>query len=426
MRDSIFARLGVEAKEQKALILAFLYFFGLMCGYYMLRSVREAMGVRYGPDRYNWLYTYTFIAMFVVQPIYGGLVASFARKIFVPVIYAAVTLCLLAFYLVWQNPAWRDGMAPVFYVWLSIVNLLTVAVFWSFMSDVFEATQAKRLFGYIAAGGATGGLCGAGLTMLLAKQVDIDGVFLIASMFFMLTLGCAIALGYQATTATKRARAEDLEAIVGGTSYAAFKLVVSRVPLRWLSCLMVFAGFGGGILYILQGHAVRAMFAEDAARAAYFARIDLLTNVLSLVLELFAVRYILLKLGTARVMSLAPLLLATGFLGLALIPTAFVIGLFQVLSRGIRFALAEPALASCYTTLDREVRYKGKGFIDTFIYRLSDLATQWSVRGLTTLGFTGQWLFFFGLSMALINAALGYVCGRQHEERLHAEREGKL
>jgi len=125
-----------------------------------------------------------------------------------------------------------------------------------------------------------------------------------------------------------------------------------------------------------------------------------------------------MRLGTARMMTLMPLLLMCGLAGLAFIPTAFVIGLFQVLSRGVRFAFGEPAIASCYTTLDREIRYKGKGFIDTFVYRLSDVLTQWSIKGLGLLGLGTSAIFAVGAVMAGITAWAGYVAGRQHENRI--------
>jgi len=63
------------------------------------------------------------------------------------------------------------------------------------------------------------------------------------------------------------------------------------------------------------------------------------------------------------------------------------------------------------------VRYKGKGFIDTFVYRLSDVFTQWSIKGLSLLGVGTGGIYAWGALMAGITAAVGYVVGRQHEER---------
>ena len=65
----------IDRRERAALLLAFVYFFGLLTSYYMLRSVREAMGVRFGPELYNWLYTGTFVCMLLAQPVYGALVS---------------------------------------------------------------------------------------------------------------------------------------------------------------------------------------------------------------------------------------------------------------------------------------------------------------------------------------------------------------
>jgi AAA family ATP:ADP antiporter len=288
------------------------------------------------------------------------------------------------------------------------------------MTDVFDEHQAKRVFGFLAAGGSAGGLTGAGLTMVLAGRIDIDGILVLSFVFLALACGCAMLLGRHAANASARVDAAQMEAIIGGTSLAAFRLVVKKVPLRWLALLMMLSGVGGGILYLQQGYAVREMLTSDAARAAYFARIDLFTNLLALICELFLARWMFLRLGTAKLMTLMPLMLALGFGFLALAPTAFIIGLFQVLSRGVRFGFGEPAIASCYTTLDREIRYKGKGFIDTFVYRLSDVMTQWIARGFTAAGLGGAPMYVFGAVMALATAGAGYMAGRQHEERIRA------
>jgi len=408
----------IDRRERAALLIAFVYFFGLLTSYYMLRSVREAMGVRFGPEHYNWLYTGTFVCMLLAQPFYGALVSRFSRRIFVPVVYAFFMLCIIGFLLVWQVQEWRDGMALVFYIWLSVANLFTVSVFWSYMTDVFDQHQAKRVFGFIAAGGSAGGLTGAALTMSLAGHIDIDGVLLLSFAFLALSLVCAILLGRQARQASSRADADSMDALIGGTSWAAFRLVVEQIPLRWLSLLMVLSGIGGGILYQQQGFMVRELFADDSLRAAYFARIDLLTNLLALLLEIFLARWMFLRLGTARLMTLMPLLLMAGLGALVVIPTAFMIGLFQVLSRGVRFAFGEPAIASCYTTLDREIRYKGKGFIDTVVYRLSDVATQWAIKGLGWLGLGRRGARDGAAVAAGITAMVGYIAGRQHEARI--------
>lgn len=413
---------AIDRRERAALLIAFLYFFGLLTSYYMLRSVREAMGVRYGPENYSWLYTTIFACMLLAQPVYGALVSRFARRIFVPVIYGFFLLFIVGFYFAWQSPDRRDLMAPVFYVWLSIANLFTVSVFWSYMTDVFSGDQAKRMFGFIAAGGSAGGLFGAVLTMLFADNIDIDGIFAISFLFMLMATICAAVLGRFAAAASQRSDAAEMDALVGGTSWAAFRLVLGKVPLRWLALFMILSGVGGGILYAQQGFAVREMFSSDAERAAYFAQIDLYTNLMALLLEIFLARWLFMNIGTARVLTLMPLMLMAGFGILMMGPAVAMIAVFQVLSRGIRFAFGETALASCYTSLNREIRYKGKGFIDTFVYRLSDVISQWTVRLLTLAGVSGNGLYLVGACVAACTAVVGFLVGRQHERRNAAEK----
>lgn len=420
MTRGLGALFEIDRRERAAVVLAFLYFFTLLTSYYMLRSVREAFGVRIGPEHYDVLYTAAFACMLVVQPIYGWLVSRFPRRVFVPVVYSFFLACLIGFALGWEVPAWRDVIAPIFFVWLSVANLFVVVVFWSYMVDVFDDYQAKRLFGFIAAGGSAGGLCGAGTTMLVAGTVEVAGVLWLAAAFLAAAIVCAVALGPMARVATHRRQADELEQVVGGTSFAAFRLVLAAIPLRWLAVLMILSGIGGGILYAEQGHAVRAMLSADGDRAAYFARIDLAVNLLALTLEILVARWLFLRFGVARLMTFMPLMLALGFALLMASPSALMIAVFQVLSRAVRFAFGEPSLSACYTSLSRELRYKGKGFIDTFVYRLSDVVTQWAISGAKALGAGSATLFAGGGLLVLITAAVGYMVGRQHERRVAA------
>ena len=50
--------------------------------------------------------------------------------------------------------------AKFFYVYISVLNLMLVSVFWSFLLELFDSGQSNRLFGVIAAGGTAGALVG--------------------------------------------------------------------------------------------------------------------------------------------------------------------------------------------------------------------------------------------------------------------------
>src|SRR6201981_3187372 len=143
-------------QERAAALWSFGYFFTLLAGYYVLRPLRDQMGIAGGVRNLPWLFTATFVTLLVAQPLYGALVARLPRARFIPIVYHFFVANLALFWLLLTLDIEAVIVARVFFVWVSVFNLFAVAVFWSFMADVFSAEQGKRLFGFIWAGGTAG------------------------------------------------------------------------------------------------------------------------------------------------------------------------------------------------------------------------------------------------------------------------------
>src|SRR3954469_1472685 len=174
--------LRAQPHELPALGWAFAYFFLLLCSYYLLRPVRDTLGVQLGRQALQGLFAATFVAMLALVPVFGWLAARLRRTRLLPVVYGffALNLVAFAFYM----------HAAVFFVWLSIFNLFVVSVFWSFMSDVFDSGQAARLYGTVAAGGSCGAIAGPLIAATLAGSVPVQVLLLISAMLLLATLGC--------------------------------------------------------------------------------------------------------------------------------------------------------------------------------------------------------------------------------------------
>ena len=148
--------------ERRAARLSFAYFFALLASYYLLRPIREEMGIRGGVGALHWTFTATFAALLVVVPASSALFARVPRTRAVPLVYRFFLAHLVLFAAAFAAGAWPVAVARSFFVWLSVFNLLVVAVFWSFMADLFTAEQGRRLFGRVAAGGSLGAIAGSG------------------------------------------------------------------------------------------------------------------------------------------------------------------------------------------------------------------------------------------------------------------------
>lgn len=174
IKSKLFELLKLEENEWRPVAWSFLYFFCLLGGYYVLRPVRDEMGIQAGLENLPWLFTATFLAMLVAVPVYGWAAGRYPRRTLLPLVYGFFIVNLLVFYLAFTSGAPVSVVARVFFVWLSVFNLFVVSVFWSFMVDIYSREQSKRLFGVVAVGGTVGAIAGPALT---AQMASVLGVF---------------------------------------------------------------------------------------------------------------------------------------------------------------------------------------------------------------------------------------------------------
>ena len=168
--------LDVRPAEIRALGWSWLYIFSVLSSYYILRPVRDEMGVAGGIENLPWLFTGTLAGMIAVNPPFAALVARLPRVRFIAIAYRFFISNLLIFAVLLNAASAEQNiwLGRLFFIWTSIFNLFVVSVFWALMVDVYDSEQSKRLFGFIAAGATLGGIVGSSITASLAKQVSPD------------------------------------------------------------------------------------------------------------------------------------------------------------------------------------------------------------------------------------------------------------
>src|SRR5580693_996118 len=110
-------------QERAAALWSFGYFFALLAGYYILRPLRDQMGIAGGVKNLPWLFSVTFVVMLVAQPIYGTLVARVARAKFIPIVYQFFVANLAIFWALLHYDVSVKLVAQIFFVWISVFNL---------------------------------------------------------------------------------------------------------------------------------------------------------------------------------------------------------------------------------------------------------------------------------------------------------------
>ena len=398
------SRMGNAMREFPALLWSFLYFFFLLTGYYVLRPVRDAMGasadveavfprvlidwftsrgVALGDFTLQALFTGTFICMILLQPLYGALVSRHARRVFLPLVYMLFIACLLGFYFAFEYEL--PGRGALFFIWVAVFNLFAVTVFWSFMSDIYSDAEARRLYGYIAAGGTVGGFCGPIITRLLVNQIGVANLMLVSILMLAACIVCITRLGHWARE-RERQRGVQADDAMGGSMLAGLRLVRDQPLLRAMAVVMFFGIGVGTLLYNEQAAIARVFYVDDAARTAYYANIDLAINLLTITVQLLVTRWLLTRYGVAPLLLIPAIAILIGFAALTASPLPLLVAAVQVGTRAGEFCLAKPARETIYTRVDRETRYKAKAFIDTAIYRGADLTFVWMHKLLAVFG----------------------------------------
>jgi AAA family ATP:ADP antiporter len=417
---------NVEPEELKALIWSFTYFFALLCSYYILRPLRDEMGITGGVKNLQWLFTGTFLAMLVVVPLFGWIASRYPRKRFLPYVYYFFIANIVLFFVLFQSNITYAYVARAFYIWVSVFNLFVVSVFWSFMADIFRSAQAKRIFGFIAAGGTAGALAGPALTAILAVPLGPTNLLLISAGLLGWAVFCVKRLiAWQESLFLKQpamapsAGDDDTNKVqdqaMGGGILAAFHLVFKSPYLIGICLLMLLYATLATFLYFQQAHIIRDHFADSADRTTVFAVMDFSVNALTIIVQLFLTGRIVKHLGLGWTLALIPLVLGIGFLIVGFVPVLGTIIIVQIIRRAGNYAIMRPAREMLYVVLSKEEKYKAKNFIDTAIYRGGDVVSAWAFAGLQALGFTLSAIAFVAVPLCCLWAWIAFKLGKTQE-----------
>jgi AAA family ATP:ADP antiporter len=350
--------------ERGAALWSFAYFFMLLAGYYVLRPLRDQMGIAGGVKALPWMFTATFVTLLAAQPLYGMLVAKVPRRRFIPIVYHFFVANLVLFWLLLSLKVEPVAIARGFFVWVSVFNLFAVTVFWSFMADIFTSAQGKRLFGFIGAGGTAGALLGPSITIALSVPLGPANLLMVAAVLLEGAVYCVYRLK---RTAAPTQNSTGGEARIGGGAFAALTEVLRSPYLLGVAAWVSLLSFGATILYFAQANLVASGVQGAGAQTRVFASVDLAVSVLTLVTQVVVTGPLLKRFGTTVAAGALPVVYVVGFAVLALVPTLTVVLVFQVVQRWTNFAIANPARQLFFTVVDREAKYKAKNMIDVVV-----------------------------------------------------------
>jgi AAA family ATP:ADP antiporter len=398
---------AVRDDEIGALLWAFIFLFSLLAGNYLIRPVRDDMGIAGGTAYLPALFAGTLVAMLVVWPWLSAWLGRQRGNPSCAPVFRGLQLNLVAFFVAFQllpspGQAWA---ARAFFVWASVSNLLVVSIAWGSLAGRFTSDQAHRLFGFIAAGGALGAISGSTLSGLLAMPMGPLSLMVPAAGFLELALLAARRL-FPPLSRPEPEPNPPTE--IDSTHHD--ERPTRSLYLVGLGLWTLLFTISSAFIYMEQARIVEGSIRNPAARTAFFARIDLLVNLLSLALQVSVTGWTLALLGAGGSAAILPAVTLVGSIVLALRPTVATVLWFQVARRAVDYAIARPSREVFYTAVGRDELMRVKGLIDTAVYRAGDAAGAWiyglfaalpGLSGAAPLAVVPLSVFWFVLSLCL-------------------------
>ena len=423
----LFGRiLGPKKHEYAAVAWSFAYFFCVLASYYILRPIREAMAVGSGPDTIPYLFMGTFAVMMLATPIFGWVTSRYPRRSFLPWINLFFVSNILIFWFFFAKYVNDDAnhiwLGRAFFVWLSVFNLFVVSVFWSFMADIYTREQARRLFGFITAGGSIGALIGSAATNAIVVDIGRQNLFPIAAVILTLAVLCIyklrrwVAHEHEAEISDTVASSRPL----GGSPLSGVTHVFgSNYFLGIVACSIV-ASLLGTALYIFAAQMVEDSISNADQQIEFFSSINFWTNLFALLGQMFIVKQIVVRFGIGRSLALLPIVSIAGFVLLAFDPVLGVVAFLTIARRSLGFSFSKPSTDMLYSVVTPEEKYKTKNFIETVIYRFGDIIGAWSVQLMMVLGMVGVSVAM--LPFAAVWAVVALWLGRDYKRQALALR----
>ncbi len=413
----------VEAAEIAGLVWSAAYFFFVLAAYYIVRPIREEMGVRVGREGLNVLFTAVFFVMIAAVPVFGWVATRFKRSAVIPIVYVFFIANLALFWGAFSAGLGGSWIAGAFFVWVSVFNLFVISLFWSLMSDTWSAPQAKRLYGCIAAGGSAGAFCGPLLTQSLVKVLGPTNLLLVSMALLTAALICVGALRRAEVAADVDARIDKSPPKLQDMMSGAIRVWQSPY-LFGIAMVVLLANLISTYFYFEQNRIVGATLSDAAERVQLFARIDLAVSILTILAQIFLTASLMQRLGVGLTAGALPAVVIIGLIAIAAAPTLWMIVIVVVIERAVAFAFANPAFRVLYTAVPPEDKYKAQNFTDTVVYRGGDAASGWLFSTMAKqAGLSLAATALLTLPLAAVWLWLALKLGREHG--LHAKTQGQ-
>ena len=371
----VASRLGVDVRPGEGLVtlLLFTCFFLFITFQYTTKSVRQASFVDgLGATNLPWVYLGVALLSYPFLRVYSRFAGRVARHRLITATSAIIAASMFAFWWLFQYDFWL--MPAVLYVWISIAYVMTVSQFWLFSNHVLDPRQAKRLFGFVGAGGLLGGVAGGQVARLVSNAMGTRTTFLVAAAI-LLSATALITLVHRLQGASEEPSVGTGHVEKADKAKGGFEVIGGSRHLQAISAVMVLTVVVAQIVDIQFNWSVEQAITGLDARTAFYGNFFSVMGISAFVFQLAFTSRIHRALGVGVALKVLPVTMAIGtvalFVAALMFPGILLTAAFmlKVGENGLRYSLDQATRELLFLPVPSAARVKAKAFIDVFVQR---------------------------------------------------------
>lgn len=403
----------LKVEDRLPAFLTFALFCTVFIAYSILRPVRETMGIEGGVKNLQWLFSATFISSILIQLPFGYLATKIKRKFLFSTMYLFFISNLILFIILLVYEVNPILIGRIFYVWLSVFNLLAISLCWSLVNELMQLEQSKKFFAIGAAGCSLGAVIGPFLTSSLNQYIGTIGLLTISS---IMLLGTIVVSRYLRSWAENNHPMQEKEQVLKGSFLQGFKDLFYSPYLLGISLFIIFTSCANTFLYFQLMEIVAETYPNKDDQTFVFSIMDLIVNSCTLFIQFFVTGRLAKYAGIKFLIGWVPLIIGLGFLLLLISPIFIVVAIVMISRRIGEYALIRPGREMLFNVRSPDEKYRAKNIIDSGIYRGADLVSAWISHFLQTLGGIPL-VAIGGIILSIAWGALGFKLSQSVEQR---------
>jgi AAA family ATP:ADP antiporter len=386
--------------------LAGIFFFLVLCSWYILRPVRNEMAVQ-NSDILPYLLGIGALVMLLLNPIYSWLASQRNLRGVLIGCYSFFIINLLIFITLWEffNLSAAIWLSQIFYIWCNVYSFFVVSIFWVVIINLFRGDNATNTFGVIAAGGSLGAFLGSEISKQLASTFNESGIIFFTSISIIFLI---LALAVGLILLNRFASSKDIDTAVGGNSFDALKNLISSAQIRSIGLYMYIWTAMMTVHWVTSIEIVNAWSSDGGDRIIFFSRIEQTVTILTLFTQFFLTSMIIRFAGPKTILMFYGFLFIGAFFGYYLNPSIGFVFVITIILRLFEYGINKPTREVVFSYLKRTDRYKSTVMVDTFLVRMGDFSGSGFILITKSFGMAFSHVPLLAIPFAGCLAFLGY------------------